>query len=277
MLDSTTPLILTYNEAANMGRTLERLQWAREIVVVDSFSDDETIDIVSSFPNTKIVQRKFDTHAAQANFGLKETGISTEWILALDADFVLSDEFADELRLLKPPAEASGYSAQLVYCVEGGQLRSSLLPRLVVLFRRTCAEYVQDGHAHRVHVEGEIKHLQAKILHDDRKPLDRWFEAQRRYMLLEARKIKFAREQFNFADRVRRLRVVAPAAMFFYCLIIRGGVFDGWPGLFYALQRMAAELMLSLYLIEYDLRLKRHDERAIPAEVALVDGEERAG
>ena len=49
MLDQITPLILTYNEAPNIGRTLAALAWARDIVVVDSFSDDETLEIASSF------------------------------------------------------------------------------------------------------------------------------------------------------------------------------------------------------------------------------------
>jgi glycosyltransferase involved in cell wall biosynthesis len=269
MLDQITPLILTHNEAANIARTLERLRWAREIVVVDSFSDDETLDIVSGFPNVRVIQRTFDSHAAQSNFGLSETGISTEWVLSLDADFVLTREFVAELSSLQPAAETRGFGAQLVYCVDGRELRSSLLPELVVLFRRGCAMYVQDGHAHRVHLEGAVGHLQSKILHDDRKPLSRWFEAQRRYMQLEAKKLRSSTQQLNFADRLRGLRIVAPFAVLFYCLIIRGGIFDGRRGLFYAFQRMAAELMLSLYLIEGDLKLSRLAEPAKTSEIKL--------
>src|SRR5436853_1091677 len=97
MLDSITPLILTFNEAPNIGRTLERLRWARDIVVVDSFSDDETLEIVSSFSQARVFQRPFDNFAAQWNFALKETGIATEWVLGLDADFVLTQESIEEL------------------------------------------------------------------------------------------------------------------------------------------------------------------------------------
>src|SRR5437868_2178406 len=272
MLDQITPLILTHNEAANIARTLEQLSWAREIVVVDSFSDDETLDIVSGFPNARVVQRTFDSHAAQNNFGLRETGISTGWILSLDADFVLTPDFIEELTSLQPQSETNGYSAQLVYCVDGRELRSSLLPRLVVLFRRSCSEYVQDGHAHRVQIEGNVAHLGSKILHDDRKPLSRWFESQRRYMQLEAKKLRSS-TQLNFSDRVRRLRIVAPFAILFYCLIVRGGIFDGWRGLFYAFQRMAAELILSLYLVEGDLKLSRNADPAKTSEMKLEEAE----
>src|SRR5437660_2875266 len=109
MLEIITPLILTYNEAPNIERVLERLGWAREVVVVDSFSDDETVEIASSFPQVRVVQREFDNHAAQWNFGLKNTGISSEWVLALDGDFVLTPEFVHELRELQPDAETNGY------------------------------------------------------------------------------------------------------------------------------------------------------------------------
>ena len=88
MLEQITPLILTYNEAPNIGRTLENLSWARDVVVVDSFSDDETLEIAASFPNVRVVQRVFDSHRNQWEFGLRETEIQTPWVLALDADYV---------------------------------------------------------------------------------------------------------------------------------------------------------------------------------------------
>src|SRR5438477_1836516 len=137
MLDQITPLILTYNEAPNIGRTLERLRWARDIVVVDSFSDDETLEIVSSFSQARVYQRAFDNFAAQWNFALKETGITSEWVLGLDADFVLTPELIDELRLLQPPQNTHGYRAPITYCVDGKALRCSLLPPLMVLYRRS--------------------------------------------------------------------------------------------------------------------------------------------
>src|SRR5437762_3277104 len=102
MLEQITPLILTYNEAPNIGRSLEKLRWAREIVVVDSFSNDETIEIVSRFPQARIFQRQFDNFASQCNFGLKEAGINTEWVLSLDADYILTDELIDELVTICP-------------------------------------------------------------------------------------------------------------------------------------------------------------------------------
>jgi glycosyltransferase involved in cell wall biosynthesis len=253
MIEAVTPLILTFNEAPNIGRVLERLDWAREIVVVDSFSDDETVAIAKSFPQVRVLQRKFDNHAAQWNFGLRETGISTEWVMALDADYVLTPEFIDELKALEPTSRTRGFQARFTYCINGRPLRSGVYPSVTVLYQKAFAEYSQDGHTHRLELTGEVETIGARILHDDRKPLGRWFESQQRYMALEAKKLLAAdRNTLSKADRIRRLRLVAPLAVLCYCLIVRGGVLDGWPGFYYAFQRMFAELLLSLYLIESD-------------------------
>lgn len=251
MLDQITPLILTYNEAPNIGRTLERLAWARDIVVVDSFSDDETLEIASSFPQVRVVQRVFDSHRNQWEFGLRETGIETPWVLALDADYVVTNEAIAEMKGLQPDVNTAGYRAKFTYCIHGKEINSGIYPPVTVLYRREAAVYVQDGHTQRVVVDGRVEELRARLLHDDRKSLRRWLTSQARYAELEGgRLFTTEREMFDFRDRVRLWFVVAPTAMLFYCLIVRGGIFDGWSGFYYAFQRALAELMLSLYLLD---------------------------
>src|SRR4029078_1702990 len=146
MLDQITPLILTYNEAPNIARALAGVSWAKEIVVVDSFSDDETVAIAKLFPQVRVIQRAFDNHRNQWEFGLKETGITTPWVLALDADYVLSEELVTELAELAPNTQTTGYRVNFVYCIKGRKLRSGIYPPVTVLYRRGSATYVQDGH-----------------------------------------------------------------------------------------------------------------------------------
>jgi hypothetical protein len=119
------------------------------------------------------------------------------------------------------------------------------------LYRRTAGRYTQDGHTHKLVLDGHIEDLGVRLLHDDRKPLSRWLEAQSRYTRLEALKLRNTDPaELSWTDRIRRWRIVAPPAMIFYCLIWRLGVLDGWAGFYYAGQRALAELMLSLYLFE---------------------------
>ena len=260
MLEQITPLILTYNEATNIARVLERLSWAREIIIVDSVSADRTREIASSFKNVRVVERRFTNHAEQWNFGLRATGITTEWVLALDADFVLTEEIVREIGALSPSPNTAGYRASFTYCINGTPLRSGVYPPVTVLFRRQAATYEQDGHTQRVKVNGGVLPLTARILHDDRKALSHWIASQVRYMRLEADKLVTApASSLSAGDRIRKMIVVAPPMMFVLCLFGRGGIFDGAPGLFYALQRAAAELILSLSLIERRVMGPRSD------------------
>jgi glycosyltransferase involved in cell wall biosynthesis len=258
IVNQITPLVLTYNEAPNIQRTLSRLTWASRIVVVDSFSTDETCDIVKRFKQAEVVQREFDTFAGQCNFGLQQ--ICTPWVLSLDADYVLDTGFEEELAALQPDADVAGYRAAFTYCIHGRRLRASLYPPRTVLYRKERARYRDEGHGHRVRIEGRVLSLRSRILHDDRKPLERWFAEQDRYAQIEARHLLRSRGQgagsgeLNAADRVRRLMVVAPWLVCFYTLFAKGLIFEGWPGWHYVLQRTLAEAILSLRLIEARLR-----------------------
>jgi glycosyltransferase involved in cell wall biosynthesis len=246
-----TPVVLTFNEAPNIRRTLKQLRWAARIVVVDSFSTDETCEIARAFPGVDLYQRRFDLHANQWNFAIRETAINTEWVLALDADYYVPEEFVRELQSLELTPAIHGLRCKFRYCVLGRPLRSAVYPPVTVLYRRTSVEYVQDGHTQRVSLKGGIADLGSRIFHDDRKPIGQWLMAQSRYMRLEAEKLGRARfSELSAADKSRRLIVVAPAAMFLYCLLVAGNILDGRAGLFYALQRTVAELILSLYLLE---------------------------
>jgi glycosyltransferase involved in cell wall biosynthesis len=243
-------VILTLNEAPNIARTLSRVSWASDIVVVDSNSTDGTRDLAARHPGVRVFQRAFTTHEEQWNFAITETGIAAEWVLALDADFVLSDAVIDEIRSLQPGAGIAGYWASFDYCIDGTPLRGAAYPPVIVLYQRRRARYRQDGHTQRVHVDGAVASLRGRILHDDRKPLAHWLAAQSRYMELEADKLtRTPSSQLSAIDRVRLMLIVMPPAMFVYCYFLRGGLLDGRKGLFYALQRSVAEGILSLYLL----------------------------
>ncbi|MEH2307050.1 glycosyltransferase family 2 protein [Nostoc sp.] len=249
MLKKITPLILTYNEAPNIERTIQALKWAKQIVVIDSYSTDETLEILHSYPQVEIFQNKFDSFASQCNYGLGK--ISSEWVLSLDADYVLTDELIDEITALKAETNINSYSVRFKYCVFGKPLRGTLLPPRKVLYKREKAIYQDDGHAHRVVVEGNSIILYSYIYHDDRKPLKRWLWAQDRYMVIETQKLlQTPTSELSLGDRIRREKIIAPFIILFYCLIIKGGILDGWHGWYYAFQRVLAEILLSIRLIE---------------------------
>lgn len=249
MLERVTPLILTFNEAPNIDRTLQGLTWAKRIVVIDSYSTDETLEILQLYPQVEVFQRGFDTFAHQCNYGLKQ--VKTEWVLSLDADYVVTNDLITEISFLPKDSLVDGYFVRFKYCVFGKPLRGTLLPPREVLFRREKGVYLDDGHAHRLRVNGQSSILNSYLYHDDRKPLSRWIWAQDRYMIIEAKKLlETPDSELSFGDRLRKQKVLAPFVILFYCLILKGGILDGWAGWYYAFQRIMAEILLAIRLTE---------------------------
>jgi glycosyltransferase involved in cell wall biosynthesis len=254
-LEDITPLIITFNEAANISRVLEALSWAQRVVVVDSGSTDGTRELLNANPRVEVFVRSFDSFAAQCNFGLSQ--VRTPWTLSLDADYVCTPSLVDEIAALSALPDQYGFRVSFKYCVAGIPLRRSLYPPRIVLYRTASAHYVADGHAHRVEVEGAVGELRGTILHDDRKPLESWLRAQDRYATQEAEKLSLSESRsLSFVDRVRRRRWIAPIAMPVYCLFVLGLLWEGLPGIHYTFQRTYAEMLLALRLFENDAALR---------------------
>jgi glycosyltransferase involved in cell wall biosynthesis len=250
-LQEITPVLLTLNEAPNLERTLARLAWARDLVVVDSGSGDATAELVRRHPGARLFVRPFDDHAAQWRFALEQTGIATPWVLRLDADYVLTEALVAELDALAPPPELAAYRVAFTYCVGGRPLRGTLYPPNTVLFRHGRAKPWQDGHTERWRVDGPVAPLKGRILHDDRKPVGAWLAAQARYQARERDKLLAAeRGALDRADRLRLRHWIAPWAVFLWCLFGKGLILDGRAGLTYAYQRLLAETALALYLLD---------------------------
>lgn len=250
-LTEITPLVLTYNEKENIVRTLDQLSWARRVVVVDSYSTDATPAIARNFKNVEVFQRTFDNHESQWNFGLD--CVETPWVLSLDADYILTESLIDELASLQPGEDVNGYKIGFKYCVFGKPLSGTVLPPRTALFKTAKARYINDGHTQLLSVRGGVETLKSKILHDDRKSLSRWLSAQDKYMILEVKKL-FSPVPLSFSDKLRKAIFFAPLVMFFYCLIIKRGFLDGKRGWFYAYQRLLAECLLSIRIIEFMVR-----------------------
>ena len=256
---SLTALLLTYNEEANIERTLASLQWVPSIFVIDSGSTDLTLEILASDPKVTTVHRPFDSFADQCNFGLDL--IKSEWVLSLDADYVVTPALAEEICAYfhaPGPLLFAGFAIPFRYCIAGKPLRGTLLPPRISLYRTAGARYRNDGHGHRVDVPGKVGRLRHPILHDDRKPLERWLASQLRYLTIESGKLQTTPfGQLSMADRLRLKTPLAPLAALLLCLFVNGGILDGWQGWTYAFQRCYAEILLKLMLLE--IRARRRD------------------
>jgi glycosyltransferase involved in cell wall biosynthesis len=255
VLDTITPVLLTLNEAPNIARTLATLGWARDIVVVDSGSADETLAILAADPRVRVFNRAFDSHAGQWRFAVEETGVASDWILRMDADYLVTDALRDELAATTPPVDLAAYRIRFGYAMYGHRLLGSLYPANTVLFRRGRAAVFDKGHTEGWRIDGPVAALEGRIVHDDRKPMAGWVGSQVRYMVRELPHLKASG---GLKAWLRKHPPLMPVAMFFYTLFGKGLIFNGRAGIFYALQRVLAETTLALMVLEDDLK---DDER----------------
>jgi glycosyltransferase involved in cell wall biosynthesis len=249
MLDQITPMIITFNEIANIQRVLDALHWAKSVLVIDSGSTDGTLDVLAGDPRVRVVTRAFDSFAQQCNFGL--THITSPYVMSMDADYVVTPELVAELAAITPQPTDCGFRTAFTYCVHGRPLRGTLYPPRITVYRPDMAHYIDVGHAHQLQPQGAVRDLSAHIRHDDRKPIRRWLNAQIGYAEREADHLLAATPAtLGFADRVRRMAWPAPFLALGYTLIAKRGILDGWAGWHYALQRVIAEFLLCLLIVE---------------------------
>jgi glycosyltransferase involved in cell wall biosynthesis len=252
VLSQITPVLLTYNEEKNIGRTLSQLHWAQGIVVVDSGSTDGTLAVLAKFPTVRVFQRPFDTQANQWRFAIDNTRIATEWILRLDADYQVSDSLVAELAQLDPKAAINAYRIAFDYAIFSRKLRSSLYPANTILLRKGCFSIWDKGHTEAWDVKGPVAMLQGRVVHDDWKSTGQWLSGQARYM---QRELDWLRRPKPGLARWLRLRPpLMPIVVFFYCLFGKGLILNGRAGIFYTLQRTVAEGVLSLMVLEEELK-----------------------
>ena len=219
MYNSIAAIILTLNEAPNIERVLSRLCNIQEVYVIDSGSTDDTDLICARFPNVKFIVNPFISHDAQWRFAiacmqanaLAAGRPSKEWVLTLDADYVLSEHLMQEIKVLTPPETVSGYACAFQFWIDAGPVPASLYPPRTVLFRPTHAHYYMRGHTQLLKLNGTLSVLKGLIYHDDRKSWSRFLSNQRKYAVLEATHLRrSAWAELRIQDKVRLTGLIAP-------------------------------------------------------------------
>ena len=250
-----TAVILTWNEEENIARTLSHLTWLEKVIIVDSGSTDQTLQLTSNFKNVTVYDRKFNTHANQWNYGLSLC--ESEWILSLDADYILPDAFTDEVIQNLQVNNISAFLANFEFLVFGKPLRGNNTTPRPVLFKKAACTYYDDGHTQRLQIKGSTAFFKNKIWHDDRKPLGRWLINQSGYSIKEATMLSnTSSTNLSLYARLRKTKILGPVFIFFYCLFIKALILDGWRGWYYTLQRTIAETLIAQRLIEEKQKVK---------------------
>jgi len=232
--------MIAMNEEANLPRTLESVRWADEIIVVDSGSKDRTIEIAQSF-GAKTSYHAFGGHGEQKNVALDLC--TSDWILLLDADEVLTPELQAEMRtLLQGEPEFGAYWIPRLNLYFGKWIRhGGFYPdHKLRLFRRGAARLSEGVGPHSTpQFEGKRGTLKGDMLHYAYPTLDIYLEHMQRYsreiaqLLYERGRVSRSLPAFVWNA------LLNPAATFVYNYVFRLGFLDGREGLILHLNHSA--------------------------------------
>src|SRR5262249_33917822 len=185
-------VVLTRNEGRNLRACLESgAGWAAEVFVVDSGSTDATLMIARQFDAT-IRSHAFETHARQWSWALAELPLTTDWVLAVDADQRLTPELRASLSAELAAPRANGYFMCRRQIFRGRWIRhGGYYPKyLLKLFRRTSVSIDHtDLVDHHFHVTGPVAKLRGDLIEDNRNEaqIAEWTAKHNRYAVLQAR------------------------------------------------------------------------------------------
>ena len=266
-LKHTTPIVLTFNEEANLRRNLDSLQWAERVVILDSGSTDETEAIARSYTNVTWQTRPFDSFRLQWEHAINQTDITTEYVLALDADMEVSAKLLEEITGAFLKGNYDGGLMPIDYRYYGRSLAGSIYPPSIRIFRRDAVKVTQLNHGHKFEVRGAVYRFRNRLIHDDRKSLERWVESQLRYQKENEAELRNG-HRGRARDYARRIGLMPPI-IGVLAYLRAGGPFKGAAAARYAYERMTTESILAVRLM--DARLQRTDVRGQKSEVRDLD------
>lgn len=224
-----TACIVTFNEEKNIRRCLESVQWCREIVVVDSFSTDRTVEISREFTST-VIQREWPGFRAQKEFARLQG--SCAWSLLLDADEELSPELQAEIfQVLNNPGAANGYEMpRMVYYLGRWIKHGDWYPdRKLRLYRKDKGQILGTDPHDYVEVQGKVRRFHSSIFHYTYDDLAHHLNTINRFSSITAREKYEMGTRAGISDLLFR-----PVWKFIRGYILKRGFMDGRPGLIIA-------------------------------------------
>ena len=270
-----TVVVPARNEEANLARCLGRLAEFAQVVVIDSSSTDRTRDIALDF-GARYINFEWDgKYPKKRNWFLLNHQIPTDWILFLDADEFVGDDFKAALPGAIADPAASGYWLSYTNHFMGRRLSHGLPQRKLALFRsgRGLFERIEEDHWSsldmEVHehpiIEGKVGEIRVRIDHDDDRGLSKFIEKHTDYARWEARRNLLMRSApdgqaatpLTFRQRTKYRFINAwwyPAAYFAYAYIIRLGFLDGRAGFVYAAMKFWYFTLIQAFTAEFARR-----------------------
>lgn len=222
-----TAIIITYNEEQNIKEAIENIFFADEIIIIDSFSSDQTIAIAKSFEQVKIIQHPFENFALQRNFAISQA--TNPWILFIDADERLTLKLQTEIiQTIQQRDAHSAYYMSRTFMFKNSKLLFSSwqTDKIIRLFQNNKASYSEQKIVHeKLLVTGEIGKLKNKLIHYSYNDYSSYKQKMILYGNLKAKEAL----QIGINPTVFHI-YIRPIYQFIYQYFIRLGILDGKKG-----------------------------------------------
>lgn len=165
-MEKITAIIPCFNEEVNIKAAIESCLFADEIICVDSFSTDKTVEIIKSFPQVKLLEHEYVNSAAQKNWTIPQA--SHDWIFLLDADERVPKELEKEIKdtVASNPSEVAFWIKRRNYFMDRELKHVWKGDAVIRLFRKSKCRY-QNKHVHaEIETNGEVGRLKSSMIHD---------------------------------------------------------------------------------------------------------------
>ncbi|MGH7336589.1 MAG: glycosyltransferase family 2 protein [Myxococcota bacterium] len=253
-------IITTFNEDVNVAECVESALWADEILLVDSFSTDKTVEIARRYP-IQILEREYFGSAAQKNWAMDR--VHHDWVLIIDADERVTEPLAREiLATLATRPAVNGYYIRRENIFVDKVIRHSgwSTDKVVRLFRKDKGRYPNRRVHADLEIEGPVPVLEHAFLHYTFRTFDQYFPKFLNYAEWGAAQAFRDGRRAGVAELVFR-----PWWRFTRTYFLQRGLLDGAHGFVLCALQAFGVLLKYARLWEYGIRARRGEEIRLPA------------
>ena len=224
-----TAIIPTLNEEIHIKEAIKSVSFADEIIVIDSFSTDKTVEIAEKL-NVRIIKRKFDDFSTQKNFAIEKA--SNDWIYILDADERVTPGVKEEiLNAIKNPKDNVGFYVRRTFFFMDRKINYGGCQRdkVVRLFLKEFCKYNGSPVHETITAKGKLGFFKNKIDHFSFKNYDHYISKMNHYGALRGKEFHEKGKKVNLYHLL-----IKPPARFIIHYFIRLGFLDGFAGYVFA-------------------------------------------